>query len=422
MLDNINKSLDYNLKINSKILNMNLINKSKFLISCLFVLFSSSSTLYAQYSGVQYNNTNTPELVIKQIDNYDFSTVVHFSYTTISSLSLSGSEDIVLVQNGKNYKLINSFNLPLDNKKHMFNDTGDQLNFSLEFEKLDSISQTFVIGSRSASKFNIDQIRIDTSQCTNFKDVDSFVGETPSREYFVFYHEGYPVLKYSYKGIILAVKLLVKNEYGIYFQPQIIVQNYNNKDFLFDPSKIYAQFEYQGKYYNAKVFSDKEYMKIVRRKMSSDRFWSGLADGLAAVGAGYSYISGSSNTYVTATGKSLNYGFFGNNMYSSVGSSSVTARASTTYSGSGFNGMNTFIASQVARQNMDNLKAQQVEKLNVLQGGYLKLNTIFPNSEYTGYTNISFAKGFDNFLMKIELNNEEFFFEWDKEMVLKLMD
>lgn len=401
---------------------MNFMNKCKHIVVCLLLYILSCSTLYAQYLDVQYNNTQTPELVIKQIDNYDFSTVIHFCYTTIASLSFSGSEDIVLVQNGKNYKLINSFNLPLDNKKHMFNDNGDHLNFSLEFEKLDSIGLPFVMKSRSVSKFNIDPIKIDTNQRTHFKDVDSFVGETPSREYFVFYNEGYPVLKYSYKGMVIAVKLLITKEYGVYCQPQIIVQNYNNKDFLFDPSKIYAQFEYQGKYYNATVFSDKEYLKVVKRKMSSDRFWTGLADGLAAVGAGYSYISGSSNTYVTAAGRSLNYGFFGNNLYGNVGSSSVSASATTTYSGRSYNGMNTFMASQVARQNMDNLKAQQVDKLTALQGGYLKLNTIFPNSEYTGYTNIAFTKGFDSFLMKIVLNNEEFFFEWDKDKILHLMD
>jgi len=388
----------------------------------LFLNILCLSGVYAQFSNVNYNNAATPEMVIKQIDNYDFSTVIHFSYTTISSLSFSGSEDIVLVQNGKNFKLINSFNLPLDNKKHIFNDNGDKLNFSLEFEKLDSVGLPFTIKSKSATKFNIDQIIVDSSHLSDFIDVDSYVGETPSREFFIFYNEGYPVLKYSYKGIVLAVKLLVKNDYGVYYQPQIIVQNYNNKDFLFDPSKIYAQYHYKGKFYNAKVFTDKEYARVVKKKMSSDRFWTGLADGLAAVGAGYSYISGSSNTYVTAAGKSMNYGFFGNNLYGNINMSKMSANISTSFSGSSYNGMNTFIAAQFAKQNMENLKAQQVDKLNALQGGYIKLNTIFPNSEYTGYTNIAYSKGLESFLMKVELNKEEFFFEWDKEMLRQLID
>lgn len=195
----------------------------------------------AQFSLVNYNNSNIPEIVINQVDNYDFSTVIHFSYTTISSLSFSGSEDIVLVQNGKKFKLINSFNLPLDNKRHIFNDNGDNLNFSLEFEKLDSVGLPFSIKSKTVSKLNIDHISVDTSRFKDFIDVDSYVGETPSRDFFIFYNEGYPVLKYSYKGIVLAVKLLIKNDYGINYQPQITVQNYNNKDFLFDPSRIFAQ-------------------------------------------------------------------------------------------------------------------------------------------------------------------------------------
>lgn len=163
-------------------------------------------------------------------------------------------------------------------------------------------------------------------------------------------------------------------------------------------------------------------MNLVKRKMSSDRFWTGLADGLAAVGAGYSYISESLNTYVTAAGKSMNYGFFGNNLYANVNTSKRAASVQTTYSGSSYNGMNTFVAAQFAQQNMENLKAKQLEKLNTLQGGYIKMNTIFPNSEYTGYTNITYSKGLDSFLMKIELNNEEFFFECNNDMLIQLLE
>lgn len=396
-------------------------------ILCLFfiqlliaILFAS--TLFAQFSKVNYNNENFPELLINQVDQYDFSTIVHFSYKTISSLKFSGSEDIILIQNGKKLKLLNSFNLPLDNKKHIFNDYGDKLNFSLEFEKLDSVGLPFSIKSNKVNKFNFDNILVESENISNFIDVDSYVGETPSREFFIFYNEGYPVLKYTYKGILLAVKLLKKNEYGVYYQPQIIVQNYTNNDFLLDPSKVYAQYHYSGKYYNAKIYTDKEFSVLVKKKMSSDRFWQGLAEGIASVGAGFSFASGSSNTYITAAGKSMNYGFFGNNLYGNANVNTMSAEIQNTTSAKSYNGMNTFLASQYAKQNMLNLKAQQVDKLNALQGGYIKLNSIFPNSEYTGYTNILYSKEADSFLMKIELNNEEFFFEWDKGMLSRLND
>ncbi|MHC8950073.1 hypothetical protein [Sphingobacterium hungaricum] len=370
-----------------------------------------------QYNNIKFKNNKYPELTIKQIDQYDFSTIVHFTYSNISSLKFNGSEDLNIYENGLRKKLLNSYNLPLDEKVHIFNETGEHINFALEFEKLDSIGQDFQIISSSNKYFQFESIKIDTNIKTNFVDVESFISETPSREYYVYYHEGYPVLKYAYKGIILAIKLTSIREYGEYFQPQIMIQNYNRKDILIDPLKINAQYQIKDKYFNALVIDYKKYLKLVNKTQSKERFFTGLMDGLAAVGAGYSYISANSNTYMTASGRSLNYGFFGNNLYANSGTSMVNGSSSTKVNGMAFDGSKIFLASQIARQNMDNLKAQQVEKLNSLGTGYIKLNTIFPQSDYVCYCNIPYSYNAESVLMKIEINGNEFFFEWNKQQL-----
>ncbi|MDR2284816.1 MAG: hypothetical protein LBE37_16500 [Sphingobacterium sp.] len=383
-----------------------------------FILLATPT--FSQYNYLEFKNESTPELVIKQVDQYDFSTVVHFTYNTISNLRFNGSEDIKIMQGDKPKEMITSYNLPLDEKVHMFNETGEHLNFSLEFEKID-LGMPLQISSANSKYFNFESVSIDTTQKGVFQNVDAFVSQTPSREYYVFYHEGFPVLKYAYKGIVLAVKLQYDQTYGAHFQPQIIVQNYNKKDILVDPAKIFAQYGIKGKHFNALVIDYKKYLNNVKRAQSNERFYTGLVDGIAAISAGYSYISANSNTYVTANGRSLNYGFFGNNLYANAGYSSGSAYASTNVSGRSFDGGKVFMAAQIAKQNMDNLRAQQVQKLNTLQSGYIKLNTIFTNSDYEGYINIPYAKNADKFLMKIEINNNEFFFEWDDKELKNLI-
>ncbi len=387
----------------------------------LGISLSSYFSTKAQYNKIGYDNSNYPELIIEQIDQYDYSTVIHFSYTSITSLELNGSEDIQLISNGKAKKLLNSYNLPLDEKKHLFNDSGEKLNFSLEFEKIDNVNDAFSVQSATIKKFNLPHLKVDSSQSTEFLNVDAFISKTPSREFYIFYNEGSPVLRYAYKGMIIAIKLAIDENYGKFFQPQIFLQNYNKKDILLDPSKIYAQYEVKSKFFTAPIFDYKKYISMVKKIQKSEMFWNGLSEGLAAVAAGYSFISSNSNTYVTANGRSLNYGFFGNNMYAGTSSTSITGSTNTKSNSTVFNGGNAYIAAQYARQNLESLKAKQVDRLTSIQNGYIKMNTIFPNSEYSGYCNIPFRLDINSFLMKVEINGSDFFFEWDNDKLNSML-
>src|SRR5690606_16997960 len=95
--------------------------------------------------------------------------------------------------------------------------------------------------------------------------INDFVSATPSKEYYVVYHEGYPVLRYAYKGIVIAVKLVKDERYGKHFQPNFLIQNYSDKDILFDPQLVVGQWEVNNKYYKAPVIAYNSYIKHVKK-------------------------------------------------------------------------------------------------------------------------------------------------------------
>lgn len=72
---------------------------------------------------------------------------------------------------------------------------------------------------------------------------------------------------------------------------------------------------------------------------------------------------------------------------------------------------------QMARRNIENLELRQSQQLNALQGGYLKLNTVFSKNEYGGYFLIPYKRDTNSILMKIDIEDFEFFFEWDNKML-----
>jgi len=49
------------------------------------------------------------------------------------------------------------------------------------------------------------------------------------------------------------------------------------------------------------------------------------------------------------------------------------------------------------------------------------MNTIFPNSEYSGYRNIPFRLEINSFLMKVEINGSDFFIEWDNDKLNSML-
>src|SRR5690606_24709186 len=174
----------------------------------------------AQFSQVAVSRTDLPGLKIVQIDQFPNSTVIHFTYRSFMEDAFNGSETIFLAEpGGKNeLRLVNSYNLPLDRRIHMFgNDSGD-LNFSLEFEKL-SMTAPFDIRGGDDSLFNLYGISVDTTIKKPLMDIGEFISETPSREFYIYYHEGAPVLRFAYKGVVIAIKLIKDETYGRHFQP-----------------------------------------------------------------------------------------------------------------------------------------------------------------------------------------------------------
>jgi len=372
----------------------------------------------AQFSQVAVSRTDLPGLKIVQIDQFPKSTVIHFTYRSFMEDAFNGSETIFLAEpGGKNeLRLVNSYNLPLDRRIHMFgNDSGD-LNFSLEFEKL-SMTAPFDIRGGDDSLFNLYGISVDTTIKKPPMDIGEFISKTPSREFYIYYHEGAPVLRFAYKGVVIAIKLIKDETYGRHFQPNFIIQNYTSKDILFEPELVVGQWRVADKYYKAPVIQHKSYIKRVKAIQGKEAVLVAFSESLAAAASGFSSINTTSNTYATAYGSSVGLGYVGNIPVGAVSSGSVSAYGQRNTTTTIFDGGAAYMAGQQARANMATYRAQNVQRLTSLNAGYAKKNTISPGTEYTAFFNIPFERNANKLQIRFTLENDDFLFEWDTEIL-----
>ena len=389
------------------------------LLLCVFTFIQHA---HAQFSEVAVQETDLPGLKIVQIDQFEESTVIHFTYRSFMEDSFNGSETIYLTERGNEneYRLLNSYNLPLDRRVNMFgNNTGD-LNFSLEFEKI-SLATPFDINGGDHPSFNQKGITVDTTIKQPYMDLERFISKTPSREFYILFHEGSPVLRFAYKGVIIAVKLVKDETYGRHFQPHVIIQNYTTKDILFDPELIIAQWRVGEKYYKAPIIQHQSYIKRVKTIQKKEERLVAFSEGLAAALAGFSSISTTSNAYATAYGSSVGLGYIGNIPIGAVTSSSTHAYAQVNTSASYFDGGAAYMAGQQARANVAAYRTQSVQQLKALNAGYAKKNTIPPNTEYASFFNIPYERNANILQIRFTLEKEDFLFEWDAEMLNDLV-
>lgn len=375
----------------------------------------------AQFNQVTISRTDLPGLKIVQIDQFPKSTVIHFTYSSFREESFNGSETICLTEHGSNkdLRLLNSYNLPLDRRVNMFgNDSGD-LNFSLEFEKL-SLTAPFDIKGGDQPLFNLHGVAVDTTIQQPLVDLVEFISETPSREFYILFHEGYPVLRFAYKGVVIAVKLIKDETYGRHFQPNFIIQNYTSKDILFDPEFVIGQWRVGEKYYKAPIIQHRSYIKRVKAIQGKEERLVAFSEGLASAVAGFSSINTTSNTYATAYGSAVGLGYVGNIPIGAISSSAASAHVQRNTSTFIFDGGSAYMAGQQARANIATYRAQNVQQLKPLNAGYAKKNTIPPGTEYTAFFNIPFERNANKLQIRFTLEKNDFLFEWDTEMLQDL--
>ncbi len=373
-----------------------------------------TTNLSAQFRNLTIVKSDVPALKIIQVDFREFSTLFHFQYTAKAGGWACVDENFYIKdkETFKKYKLLNSINLPICDKKHVLDQEHPYQNFTLEFEKLPESIGEFDIIENPEGGFNFYGVKIDTTiKAKDYLDIASFIDETPVKEYSFYYKDGQPVLCYKHKGLFIAVLLSYDNTYGKYYQANILVQNLTGKDINFDPSQITSKIQKKEEISEAKVLTYNEYIKKVKSRQAWSSFAVAFSESMAASNAGYS----SSTTQSSAHGYSNSYGsasgYVGNTYGSVYGSSSTYSSAYGTSSTQKYDGAAAYSAQQNANNNVANYQNQQYKIKSSISEGYMKLNTIMNESEYVGYVNIAYTKA-DNLQLYIPINGTTYLFVW----------
>ena len=203
----------------------------------------------------------------------------------------------------------------------------------------------------------------------------------------VIYQDGIPVQFYFIDGMSVAVKISTKQLYGKYYQAYITIENGSNQQFDFDPTDITATLVYQGKAIEGEVLSYNDYIKKVDRRQKLATAFTAFAAVAAASSAGYSSSSLNATAY-SSNGTTVN----------------VHAKKSS------FNGADAYAASQNAVNNVNQLVNQQYDIKQNITEGYLKRNTIFPNSRLIGFINIK-EEDADQIMINIPVDGKMYHFE-----------
>lgn len=390
-----------------------------YMIIC--IILSISIDMNAQYSDIHCKQ-HPQSMQIKQIDFRKYSTIIHFKY--INHFEGGGwmniGENSYLKDNktNKTYKLLNSINIPINSEgenRYMIFDSKDQVHyFSLEFEKLPELTFEFdlVEDENNKDAFNFYDIRLNPEVKKEFINIDDYIESTPVKEYGIYMKDGQSIYYFKHQGLLISLYLTLNSNYGKYYTPYIDIQNFTGRSLLFNPSSITAKSYNRKKevFQDLEVLSYEQYMKKVKNKQAWSAALYGIAQGVAASGAGYSSsttnFSGNSytNSYATASG------FIGN----TYGYMNATASSYSTIYGrshtQSYNGAAAYAAQQNASNNTNTYLQQQYQIKAQINEGYAKTNTLQNQTQYAGYFNIKYKKC-DNMVINIPINNTVYTFQ-----------
>lgn len=369
------------------------------------LLLAVKSVSFAQYNKVSVDKI-PPMMEVLQVDNRESSTMVYLKYTRREGIDWSNINEKTFARiNGsyKQYHLINSINMPISSEAEQIDMLFDYPNqvhcFALEFEKIPNGAIFDVIESeQNPNAYNIFGIKPDTTQITDFVNLDKMVEDYPIvRERGMYLKNNILIQYVKAKDIVLTMYVQAVKEYGKYYTVNMDLQNFSGKSILFALNNVSAEgyIVQDGKPIKTiplEVLSSYEYDKKVARKQAWNNFWVALGEGMAASNAGYSSSSTtySGNSYTSAYGHA--YGYSGNTYgYANAYGSAYT----TTYGKSNtqsYNGAAAYAAQQNARANVERYASGQYEIRQQLNEGYAKNNTIQNQVEYSGFFNIKYKK------------------------------
>lgn len=368
-------------------------------------LLGVKSVSFAQYNKVSVDKI-PPMMEVLQVDNRESSTMVYIKYTRREGIDWSNINEKTFARvNGsyKQYHLINSINMPISSEAEQIDMLFDYPNqvhcFALEFEKIpNGVTFDVIESEQNPNAYNIFGIRPDTTQVTEFVNLDKMVEDYPIVRERGMYLKNNVLIQYvKAKDIVLTMYVQAVKEYGKYYTVNMDLQNFSGKSILFALHNVSAEgyIVQEGKPLKTiplEVLSSYEYDKKVARKQAWNNFWVALGEGMAASNAGYSSSSTtySGDSYTSAYGHA--YGYSGNTYgYANAYGSAYT----TTYGRSNtrsYNGAAAYAAQQNARANVERYASGQYEIRQQLNEGYVKNNTIQNQVEYSGFFNIKYKK------------------------------
>ena len=398
------------------------------------MMLAAIENLRSQYDSIQTGQSH-PCLHLDQVDFLENSTLLHITYTNEVGndwININENAFLRVKGSGKQYKLINSINLPISSEaesKQMVFDRPDQVHkFTLEFEKVPDSLVFDMIEIEGEEAFNIYDIQIDRENKTDFVDVEQRIEDYPVKERGQYIQNNTVVQYFKHNGLLLSVFLYLNNDYGKYFQVQFDVKNFKGKSILFNPNTItaHSMMAPQKSFSSSEerqrvdlhILSERDYSKKIGRRQAWKSFFYGLGEGMAAAGAGYSSstTSYSASSRTNANASAMAVGSRGWGYASAYGSSYTTSYGQTTTRS--YDGAAAYMAQQIAESKTAAYDDALFEVRQQLEAGYAKANTLPNQTEYAGYFNIEFKKT-DNLWLTFVIDGQKYVFPYVWREVVK---
>lgn len=182
-------------------------------------------------------------------------------------------------------------------------------------------------------------------------------------------------------SIIVGVSCnTMKDDYGSYYQLNILIQNLTDNSFVFEPADVKANLVTKWEEYEEmRVYTAQSLQKKIRNAQMWTSVFLGLSAGLNAASAGYStsYVSSPYGGYTVQT----------------------------------YNAGNAAMANMLATNQMILMGKQMENDRKVRDEGYLKKNTVKPGEGIYGYMLVKRQKGKEMTVL-IPVNGKEFSYTW----------
>ena len=231
------------------------------------------------------------------------------------------------------------------------------------------------------------------------------------------YKDGAEWPYYVKNGLVVAMTNEIVSDYGKYYRVSMIIANNSLVPIDIDPLDIETILtDKKGRNFSLRVLSSDEYARRIENRQNWNKFFVGLAEGIAAAGAGYStsttnsyasysgYGNSNFNAYAIGSG-GYAYGHGSSSTYWS-GSSSATSTTTT------YNGAAAYQAQIIASERIAAYNSALDEEREIRQAGYFKKTTIYPGETVSGYVNIEQKKGVSLYV-NVHINDAVYKFPWN---------